>query len=112
LFKTFGVDGAFIALSAFRKNIVDNAGDRRSGVNARSILRNILFRRMQSRNQFPFACSSAILVFWSSGKPLVRRFQIDVGNENPVKRIDKAGEIPGAAAEEGDRVTLISDQGF
>jgi hypothetical protein len=95
LFKTFGVDGAFIALSAFRKNIVDNAGDRRIGVNAHSILRNILFRRMQSRNQFLFACSSAILVFWSPGK-----------------QIGKAGEIPGAAAEEGDRVALISDQGF
>jgi hypothetical protein len=99
-------------LSAFRENLVDNAGDRRSGVNAHRILRNILFRCMQSHNQLPFARSSAKLILWSPGKPPVQRVVIDVENENPVKQINKAVEISGAAAEEGDRVALISGHGF
>ncbi|MGF6230023.1 hypothetical protein QFZ27_003978 [Inquilinus ginsengisoli] len=46
------------------------------------------------------------------GKPPVQRVDIDFGNEDPVKQIDKAGKISGAAAEEGNRVALIRDQGF
>jgi len=104
--------GPLVAHSAFRENIIDNAGDGCSGVNAHRIPWDILFHGMQSRNQFPFASSSAPLVFWPPGKALVQRVQIDVENENPVKQVNKAEEIPGAAAEEGDRVASISDQGF
>jgi hypothetical protein len=41
----------------------------------------------------------------------VQRVQIDVENEDPVKQINEAWEISRAAAEEGDRVELICDQG-
>src|SRR5262245_7258891 len=60
----------------------------------------------------PFARPSAKLIFWSPDKPPVQRVDIDVENENAVKQINKAGEISGATAEEGDRVALISDRGF
>ena len=45
-------------------------------------------------------------------KPPVQRVEIDVENENPVKQINKVGEISRPAAEEGHRVALISDPGF
>ncbi|WP_374046205.1 hypothetical protein, partial [Rhizobium favelukesii] len=54
-----------VYLSAFRENLVDNDGERRSGVDYETTLRNLLFRCMQSHNQLPFARSSAKLVFWS-----------------------------------------------
>ena len=47
---------------------------------------------MQSRNEFPFACSSVIsnnviapLVFRSGGKTPVQRVQIDIKNENSIE---------------------------
>jgi len=67
---------------------------------------------MQSRNQLLFDRSSAKLIFGSAGKPPFQRVEIDVENENPIKQINKAGEISGAAAEEGDCVAVISDHGF
>ncbi|TCM51024.1 hypothetical protein C8J36_11031 [Rhizobium sp. PP-F2F-G48] len=67
---------------------------------------------MQSHNCFSLGWFSAELVFTSADKPLLQSVQIDVENENPVKLINKLMEIPGAAAEEGDRVAPIGDQGF
>jgi len=67
---------------------------------------------MQLHNHFSFGWYSAKLVFRSASKPPLQRVQIDVENENPVKLINKVMEIPGAAAEEGDRVAPIGDQGF
>ena len=67
---------------------------------------------MPSRNQLPFGWFSAPLVLWSRSKPPIQRVQIDLENENPVKQVNKADEISGAATEKGDRVALISDQGF
>lgn len=67
---------------------------------------------MQSRNQLPFGWFSAPRVLWSRSKPPSQGVQIDLENENPVKQVDKADEISGAAAEEGDWVALVGDQGF
>ncbi|CAA9588359.1 MAG: hypothetical protein AVDCRST_MAG86-4088, partial [uncultured Truepera sp.] len=62
--------------------------------------------------QLPFGWFSTPLVLGSRSKPPIQRVQISLENENPVKQVDKADEISGATAEEGDRVALISDQGF
>jgi len=67
---------------------------------------------MQSHNHFSFGWRCAKLVFRSASKPPVQRVQIDVENENRVKQIYKAMEIPRAAAKEGDRVASISGQRF
>jgi len=104
--------GPLVCLSAFQENLIHDAFKRRSGVDYDATLRDIFFRCMQSHNQLPFARSSAKLIFWSPGKPPVQRVEIDVENENPVKQINKVGEISRATAEEGDRVALISDHGF
>ncbi|TDW32427.1 hypothetical protein EV128_107296 [Rhizobium azibense] len=71
------------APDTFGENL-DNDGERRSGVDYDTTLKNILFRCMQSRNQLPFGRSTAKLASWSPGKPPVQRVEIDVENENPV----------------------------
>ena len=82
------------------QNLIHDAFNRRSGIDDDTTLRDISLRCVQSRNQLPFARLSTKLVFWSPGKPPVQRVEIDVEDENLVEQINKAGEIPGAAAEE------------
>lgn len=80
--------GPLVCLSAFRENLIDNAGDRRSGVNDHRILRNILFRCIQSRNEFPFLWFSAE-VSWvqchSLINPPVHGVQVDLQDKHAVK---------------------------
>ena len=90
--------GPLVCLSAFQENLIHDAFKRRSGVDYDTTLRDIFFRCMQSHNQLPFAWSSAKLIFRSPGKPPVQPVEIDIENEDPVKQVNKAGEISGAAA--------------
>jgi hypothetical protein len=80
--------GPLVCLSAFRENIVDNAGERRGCVNAHRILRNIFFRCIQSRNKFPFLWFSAE-VSWvqchSFIHPPVHGVQVDLQDKHAVK---------------------------
>lgn len=85
--------GPLVCLSAFQENLIHDAFKRRSGVDYDTTLRDIFFRCMQSQNQLLFDRSSAKLIFGSAGKPPFQRVEIDVENENPVKQINKAGEI-------------------
>ena len=88
-----GLAAPSVRLSAFRENLVDNDGGRRSGVDAHRIVGNILFRCMQSHDQLPFARSSAKLVFRSFGKPPVQGVEIDVEDEDPSNKSIKRGKF-------------------
>lgn len=48
---------------------------------------------MQSRNVFPFDCTTAKRVFRSQRKPPVQRVDIDVEHEDLVEQIDKRGKF-------------------
>jgi len=52
-------------------DLVNDARDRCGGVDQDAVFRNVVFRLMQSRNDFPFRLPSAPLIFRSLVKPSV-----------------------------------------
>ena len=71
---------------------------------------------MQSSNEFFFLWFSAP-VSWVSRHALIKPpiqcvKVVDLKNKNAVKQANKAVEISGAAAEEGNGGAVISDHGF
>jgi len=67
------------------KDLVNDARDRRGGVDYSTVFRNVFFRLMQSRNEFPFRSSSAPLIFRSLVKPPVQCVKVDFKDKNAVK---------------------------
>ena len=68
------------------KDLVNDARDRRGGVDYNAVLRNVFFRLMQSRNEFPFRwLSAAPLIVRSLVKPPVRCVKVDFKDKNVVE---------------------------
>src|SRR5688572_21451735 len=77
-----------VSRSGFRKDVVDDAVDRRSSVNLHRVFRNMLFRRIQSRNEFPFFWFSAE-VSWVQCHSLINSpvhgIEVDLQQKHAVK---------------------------
>src|SRR6476659_2307627 len=66
---------------------------------------------MQPRDEIAFRLLSAELVFWSLIESPVQRVQIDLQDEDAVEQVLELREVTRAAAEEGDALILVGDQG-
>ncbi len=99
-------------LIASDQDVIHHAPKRRCCINSNASLWDIFFRCMQSHDQVAFVRSSSKLIFWSPLKPPGQSIKIDIENENSVEQGNKAMEIPGTAAEKGNGVALVSDDGF
>lgn len=73
-------------------DLVNDARERCGGVDAHAVFRKVLFRLMQSRNEFPFRLFPAP-VMWvqchSLIKPPVQGVKVDLKDKNAVKHIDE-----------------------
>src|SRR5665647_1373628 len=74
---------------AATKDLVDYVRDGRGGVDHDTVLRNVLSRLMQSRNELPFRLPSAPFIFRSLVKPPVQGVEVDLEDENAVKQLDE-----------------------
>ncbi len=68
-------------------DLVNDARDRCGTVDYNTVFRNVFFRLMQSRNEFPFRLFSAPLIFRSLVKPPVQCVKVDLKDKNAVKGI-------------------------
>ena len=75
--------------TAFRQDRAHDGVDGRGSVDRYRVLRDILLRSMQSRDQRPLDCPSAKLVFWSPGKPPAQRVGIDLEHKDLVEEVKK-----------------------
>jgi len=72
------------------KDLVNHARDGRGGVDYNAVFRNVFFRLMQSRNEFPFhRLSAAPLIVRSLVKPPIQCVKVDFKDKNAVKQIYK-----------------------
>jgi hypothetical protein len=68
------------------KDLVNDALDGHGGVDCNSVFRNVFFRLMQSRNEFPFRrLSAAPLIVRSLVKPPVQCAKVDLKDKSAVK---------------------------
>ena len=71
---------------ALTNDFVNDARDRRGGVDRNAVLRNVFFRLMQSRDEFPFRwLSAAPLRVRSLVKPPIQRVKVDFKHKNAVE---------------------------
>jgi len=79
---------ALCALACRCQDLVNDARDRRGGVNYNTVFRSIFFRLMQARNDFPFRLFSDPLIWISAAspvKPPVRCVKVDFKEKDAVK---------------------------
>src|ERR1700691_951064 len=70
---------------ALPDDLVNDARERCGSVDDNTLFRNVSFRFMQSRNEFPFRLFSAPLIFRSLIKPPVQCVKVDLKDKNAVK---------------------------
>ena len=71
---------------ALTNDFVNDARDRRGGVGRNAVLRNVFFRLMQSRDEFPFRwLSAAPLGVRPLVKPPIQRVKVDFKDKNAVE---------------------------
>ena len=86
---------AFAYLLRLANDLVNDVCDRCGGVDRNAVLRDVFFRLMQSRNEFPFLwLSAAPLRVRPLIKPLLQCVDVDFKDKNAVEQIDELREIP------------------
>jgi hypothetical protein len=78
---------------------VNDLRDRCGGVDRDAVLRNVFFRLVQSRSDFPMRFCAPV-IFRSLVKPPVHGVEVDFEDKNAVKEIYELCKIPRATAEE------------
>jgi hypothetical protein len=94
---TFTVAKALASAYQLRlaNDLVNDVCDRCGGVDRDPVLRDVFFRLMQSRNEFPFLwLSAAPLRVGSLVKPSLQCVDVDFKDEDAVEQIDELREIP------------------
>lgn len=69
------------------------------------------FGEMQPRDEIAFRLLCAELVFWSLIESPAQSVQVDLQDEDFVEQVLELREVPRAAAEEGEALPLVGDQG-
>ncbi len=80
---------------AMTNDFVNDARNRCGGVDYHSVLRNIFFRLMPSRDEFPFSRNPAApFTVRSCVKPPIQCVKVDFKDKDAVEQVQKLREVP------------------
>jgi hypothetical protein len=93
------------------EDLVDDVSERCGGVDQDAVLRGVFFGSMQAHDELAFRLLCAELVFRPLIESPVQSVQIDLQDEDPVEQVEEFRGVSRAAAEEGEALILVGDQG-